>query len=329
MVDLAAGYSNRQRNTPVTPETPFLTFSTSKPFTALCIHQLAEQGRLELDAPVATYWPEFGCKGKQNATLRHVLLHQAGVPMRGLYRQIPLWYHWGWITRSVAALEAEYPPGTKTAYHAVNYGFILGEVVRRISGQPVERYLQENFLDPLDMKNTRLFLPWGWIGRAARIYSAHQEQAGAVWLFSRFSIRHSVVPAASLNSTARDLARFYQMLLNGGEMDGRRYVQPETIHRAVALGSEGMDASIGRVMRWAMGFHLGGIFGGNDPALHPFGTKSTQRTFGHSGQGSCVAWADPEASLVLAFTCNLLQSSDVTSQRCAELANAVWDCIHS
>ena len=159
IVDRADGIANVKRNTKVTPDTPFHCFSVTKPITAICIHKLIEEGKVELDAPIAEYWPEFGTKGKETATIRHALLHQAGIPMRGLYAQVPLWVNWKWITRSVAKLEAEYPPGTKSNYHFVNFGFILGEVVRRVTGVSIRSYLQENFLGPLKLKNTTLGLP--------------------------------------------------------------------------------------------------------------------------------------------------------------------------
>jgi CubicO group peptidase (beta-lactamase class C family) len=327
VVDLAAGLANLRRRKPVTPETPFLTWSTSKPFTAMCIHHLAEAGLIDLDAPVATYWPEFGCKGKQSATIRHVLLHQAGIPIRGLYKQLFLWSRWNLVTRNIASLRAEYQPGTKTAYHTVNYGFILGEVVRRVSGRPVRVYLHEHFLQPLGLKSTALGLPPAWRSQAAGIYSGHKAQNGAVVIFNIPRIRGAVIPAATLHSTGRDLATFFQMLLNDGVYAGRQYVQTLTIRQATTLGYEGYDHTIARPMRWALGFQVGGTFGDNDPDLNIFGHASSLNTFGHAGQGSCIAWADRDQQLVLAFTCNRLSYLEGSQRRWAELSNAAWDAI--
>lgn len=327
VVDRARGIANLRRKTPVLPDTPFNTWSTTKPFTAMCIHQLVEQGKIELDAPIATYWPEFGCKGKQSATVRHALLHQAGIPVRGLYTQIFLWPRWDRVARNVARLRAEFSPGTRTSYHMVNFGFILGEIVHRVSGLPIRVYLHEHFLRPLELKNSALGLPEPWRQRAAWIYSGHKEQDRAVFLFNLPPIRSAIIPAATLQSTARDLAVFYQMLLNGGVYAGQRYVQPATIQTATSMGYEGPDETIGKVMRWALGFHVGGVYPGGDPALQPYGRPSSVKTFGHAGQGSCIAWADPETQLVLAFTCNRLLDSDGTQRRWTELANAAWEAI--
>jgi len=327
VVDRAAGWADVRRRTPVTPETPFLTWSVSKPFTGMCVHRLIEEGRVELDARVAMYWPAFACRGKEGATIRHVFLHQAGVPVRGLHTQIPLWPHWELVTRNVAGLRAEFPPGTRTAYHMVNYGFILGEVVRRVTGQPIQDYLRQTYLAPLGMQHSWLGLPRGQWPRAARLYCGGSEQLGAVFVFSRRAIRGAVAPAATLNSTARDLAVFYQMLLNGGQYSGRRYVRPETIAAATTLGYEGPDDTIGLPMRWAYGFHLGGPIPGTDPAANGMGRGSTLRTFGHFGQASCMVWADPDADIVVAFTCNrLLNSAEVTA-RWRALSDAVWDAL--
>ena len=327
IVDRADGIANLRRKTPVLPSTPFMTWSTTKPFTAACIHKLVEEGKLDLDLPVAHYWPEFGCKGKESATVRHALLHQAGIPQRGLYTQIFLWSRWKLVTHNVARLRAEFAPGSRTAYHTVNYGFILGEIIRRISGQPVRVYLHEHFLQPLGLQNSALGLPGTWRKRAAGIYSGHKDQDGAVFVFNIPRIRGAVIPAATLNSTARDLAVFYQMLANGGVYAGERYLQSETIQAATRIGYEGPDLTIGKPMRWALGFHVGGVYKGGDPGLQPLGRCSTERTFGHAGQGSCIAWCDPQAQLVLAFTCNRLESSDGSQQRWAELANAAWEAV--
>src|SRR5512136_1744167 len=133
VVDRADGIANVHRKLKVTPDTPFNCFSLTKPFTAICIHKLIEEGRIDLEAPIARYWPEFGCRGKETATIRHTLLHQAGIPKRGINSQVFLWANWGWVTHNVAHLQAEYPPGSQSRYHLVNSGFILGEVLRRVT----------------------------------------------------------------------------------------------------------------------------------------------------------------------------------------------------
>jgi CubicO group peptidase (beta-lactamase class C family) len=327
LLDLAAGTADLRRKDPVTPNTPFLGFSVSKPFTALCVHQLIEAGRIEMDAPVAEYWPEFGCKGKETATIRHVFLHQAGIPSRGLYRQILHWPRWEWVIRNVARLPAEYPPGSRTAYHLVNFGFILGEVVRRVSGLPVDEYLHRHFLQPMGLKDTFLGLPAGERHRAAGLYPGSPETRNAVLVFRHPWVRSAVLPAATLNTTARDLGVFYQMLLNEGELDGKRYLQPETVHAATQLGVEGMDATLGVSMRWAYGFHLGGL-SLDGQAEYMMGSGSTMETFGHFGMGTCQAWADWRTGTAASFTCNQMLFRLESRRRWMEINDAVWEAVN-
>jgi CubicO group peptidase (beta-lactamase class C family) len=328
VLDRADGIANVQRKLKVTPDTPFNCFSISKPFTAICIHKLMEEGRIELDAPVAEYWPEFGTKGKETATIRHALLHQAGIPSRGLNRQIPLWVRWEWITASVANLPAEFPPGSKTAYHLVNFGFILGEVVRRVTGKPIGTYLQENFLQPLAMRNTYMGLPVRLQKNASHIYSGDESQSTIALVFNLPFIRAALVPAATLNSTARDLAVFFQMLLNHGTYAGKTYLKPETVARAIAVGYEGYDEQLHEDMRWGFGFDLGGVRKPTDPAsLLNFGYKSCSSTFGHIGQNSSMVWADMDSELVVSFTTNQLLSGEKCREMFRAISNAVWDAI--
>lgn len=328
VVDRAEGIANMHRKLKVTPDTQFHCFSITKPFTAVCIHKLIEECRVELDAPIAKYWPEFGSGGKETATIRHALLHQAGIPRRGLYGQIPLWVKWEWVTHNVANLQAEFPPGSKTAYHLVNFGFILGEVVRRVTGKPVESYLQENFLQPLHLRNTCLGLPVKKQKNASYIYSGDKMQSSAAFLFNLPAIRSAVIPAATLNSTARDLAVFFQMLLERGTYAGKVYLKPETVARAVSLGYEGYDEVLMGDIRWAFGFDLGGVIKPANPPLPlNYGMKSSLTTFGHCGQNSSMVWADSEKGLVVSFTTNRLLSDLESKERFQAISDAVWDAI--
>ncbi len=328
LIDLAAGLAQVKRRRPVKPETPFMVFSVSKPFAAMCLHRLLEAGQVDLDAPIATYWPEFGCRGKESATVRHALLHQAGIPVRGLGGEAFLCTNWGCVTRFVAGLKAEFPPGTQTAYHLVNFGYLVGELVRRVSGLPIEVYLRRYFLEPLGLRHSWLGLPYREQVRAATLYSSAPHQRDAALIFAWPHIRRAVIPAASVNSTARDLAVFYQMLLNGGQYAGTRYLQPDTIARATALHYDGYDGTFRESTRWGLGFQLGGPTLVGNVDTQPMGKGSSPRTYGHMGQGaSAITWADPDAQLVFAFTCNRLLSRPSAHARVKALADAVWDAL--
>jgi CubicO group peptidase (beta-lactamase class C family) len=324
--DGAAGLANIRKNVPVTKETPFLIFSSTKAFTAICIHHLVEAGKLELDAPVAVYWPEFGCKGKQSATIRHTLLHQAGIPTRGMPFQLLIWDSRALMARFIANLPAEWEPGSRMEYHLVNSGFILGELIYRVSGLTCQEYLQKFFIEPLGMKNTYTGLPFHLHPKAAHIYNQDPMQRGAAFLFNRAIYRRLFIPAASINNTARDLAVFYQMLNNGGTYAGKQYLKPETIQRATVLAYDGPNGNTGRRIRWSMGFTVGGYSEFPDKDIRMMGKNSTQFTFGHPGQGgAALAWADPESGIVFSFVNNRFQDAESVHRRFEVLADCVWD----
>jgi CubicO group peptidase (beta-lactamase class C family) len=326
-LDRAVGVANIKSGLPVTAETPFLCFSVTKPFTGLCIHQMIEQGRVSLDARVADYWPAFGCKGKQEVTIRQVFLHQAGIPSRGMRKQLLFWPSWRLITGSVARLEAEFAPGSKTAYHALNYGFVLGEVLRRVSGVAVRAYMQRELFVPLGMSNSWLGLPRAQRKRAAGVYCGDPGQQDIVRVMNVGFMRGAVVPAATLNSTARDIARFYQMVLNEGVYAGRRFVKPETLRAALTPGNESYDEYIGAVMRWGYGFHIGGLQRPDEPEGSGMGYGASLDSFGHFGQNSVMAWADRREQLVVVLTTNRLLNGTANTARFREISNAVWDAL--
>jgi len=326
LMDRAAGSFGGQA---VRPDTPFYSFSVSKAFTAMCVHKLAEEGKLSLDAPVAEYWPEFARNGKGGITIRHVFHHTAGIHGVNRYRQIPLWPFWRLVAADVASMTPEHPPGEKMAYHAVTFGFILGEVVRRVSGMGFEDYFQHSFARPLGLKNTWYRIPGQALRRSPRIISGAKDQDTLVRIFNLRPIRRAVIPAASLNSTAREMAVFYQMLVNLGSCGGRQYLRPETVQAAVQLGYRGWDEINLRDTLWAQGFHLGGRSAGSslngDETV--YGARSTNATFGHSGNRSSMAWGDMRHKVAVAFTCNRLIGYQEARQRWTELNNAVWDVL--
>lgn len=328
VVDRAAGLANIARRTPVTPDTPFMTYSVSKMLVGMCVHRLIDEGQVEWDAPIAGYWPEWGCNGKEKATIRHVFLHQAGLSLRGFVGEFLRIWNWDLLLKYVAGLKAEFEPGTRCSYHLVNYGFILGGVINHVAGLRPDVYLRQIYLDPLGMRNSYLSLPRQELHRVARIYCGNPRDRLFVYPLAIPFMRRALIPAASFNSTARDLAVFYQMLLNGGRYAGRLFVRPDTISAATALGYEGFDNLLNSNVRWAHGFHLGGNLNKEVDTPNGMGLKSTIRTFGHFGQDSCMAWADPDADTAVTFTCNRLIDEKLADLRWQELSDAVWNSLN-
>jgi CubicO group peptidase (beta-lactamase class C family) len=313
---------------PITTNTPFITFSVSKAFTAAAIWKLLEEGKIELDAPVARYWPEFGQKGKETATIRHALLHQVGIPAPHLKQQLFLWPSWRLVTRNVAREKALFPPGTQTAYHLVNFGFILGEVVRRVTGIPIDQYLYTNFFEPMKLTHTWMRIPKNALRSSPRLLLLPGASNQTVWLFNLPCIRHALIPAAGLHSNACELATFFQMLLNGGSYQGRQYLKPETIDLAAHSHYDGYDSYIKSNINWGLGLIIAESKSENfNPMERSQGYGSSIDTFSALGMGTCMVWADRNAKLVTAFTCNGMMGDDVTHTRWSALSNSVWDSI--
>ncbi len=310
------------------PETAYLTFSVSKGFTTCAILKLIDDGLIELDAPVATYWPEFGQRGKETATIRHTLVHQAGIPAPHLYQQLILWPFWNLVTRRVASYPAEFPPGSQTAYHMVNFGFILGEVVRRVTGMPIDRYLQQQFFKPMGLKRIWMRAPGKEESDSPRVVALSRSMKNTATLFNLHTIRRALIPAAGLHSNADCLAEFFSMLLNAGVYQGHQYLRPETIAEAASSQYNGLDNYVQTQMNWGLGFIMGGGMSANsDPTRNAMGTGSSSTSFGSFGMGTCMVWVDRDAQLVTAFTTNGMLSGSKSNERWAMISNAIWKAI--
>ena len=269
----------------------FLIYSASKPFVALLVHLLAARGQINLDDPVAAYWPHYAQHGKGSITIRHVLQHRSGVPIAGgLLATVKHMHHWHSSVRGAECARPKWPAGQMPAYHPITYGFILGELVQRVTGRSIKKVLFDEFVEPLGLHDLHLGLPDDALPRAIPVIADHYSEIVNQWQFNRRRIRQAVIPAANISTNARTLARFYQMLLRGGELDGVRVLQYQTIIEARRPSSDGMaDAFLQRPVRWAQGFQLGGP--GNDPRdmARIMGTFSSSETFGHGGNASCIA----------------------------------------
>ncbi len=294
-----------------TPDTPFCVFSTSKGITAMVVHLLHERGALDIADRVADHIPEYGAHGKGSITIAHVLAHRAGVaslPRKGLDldRIADREFLVEMLSEAKAVL-----PGKLLAYHAISGGFILGEIVHRVTGKNIRAVLAEEILDPLGFR-------WGNYGVApedveqvglnyvtgppllpplsmlvARVLSAPIDQVVELSNDPRFLDR--VIPSANLVTTANELSRFFELLRAGGELDGVRVMEPATIRRALAEQSHfEIDFSLGFPTRFSYGLMLGARL------LSLFG-PDTQHAFGHLGLINIMGWADPERGLSAAL----------------------------
>lgn len=305
------------------PDVLFLIYSASKSFVALLVHLLAQRGLLSLDDPVAAHWPEYGQNGKGTITVRHALQHRAGVPVAGgLLRTVLHLSDWERSVRDAEESRPRWPAGRVPAYHFVTYGFILGDVVGRV-GVPLREFLDRELLAPLGLDDVYLGLPDEVWHRHVPVRAGHRSEWINQIVFNRRKICQAVIPAVSISTTARQLARFYQMLLSGGELDGVRVLEEKTITEARRPSSDGeIDAFIKRPVRWAQGFQLGGPGPELRDLSRVMGASSSREAFGHAGNASCVAWADPTRRLAFAYLANLQQGNDEGIRHLGEVSDA-------
>jgi CubicO group peptidase (beta-lactamase class C family) len=306
------------------PDALFWIYSTSKPFVALLVHLLAQRGRLSLDDRVASYWPQFGQHGKDAITIRQVLQHRSGVPVaRSVLRDALAMTDWDRAIRNLEQARPSFVPGQVPAYHIISYGFILGELVRRVSGVPVQDFLSAELLDPLGLRDTHLGLPDPLWSRHVPVRG--QGPGGRIRqaFVNRRATRRAVIPAAGVSTTARDLARFYQALLRGGELNGVRILEPDTIEQARRPSSDGeLDRFLQLPMRWSQGFQLGNP--SQDPTVRrPMGRLSSPETFGHNGSNCCIAWADPTRQLVFVYLTDLLAAGHEGARHQSAVSDAI------
>jgi CubicO group peptidase (beta-lactamase class C family) len=306
----------------------FFLFSAGKPMVALCVHLLAERGELSLDGQVARYWPAFGQRGKDGITIRQVLQHRSGLPVaRGFALDALAMSDWPASVGFVERASPRYPPGEVPAYHVLSYGFILGELVQRVTSVPVAEFLRTQLLAPLGLSDTFLGLPAAQLPRHVPVAGRGPAEFASALVVNRAATRQAVVPAASVSSTARDLARLYQALLDGGELDGVRVLRPETIREATRPSSDGeTDRYLRLNVRWSAGFQLGGERGGAARAgggYSPMGQASSPRAFGHNGSYACIGWADPDRQLAVGYVTGLLVSRSVGAQHMAQVSDAI------
>ena len=290
---------------PLTPDTPISLFSASKAITAMVTHLLDQDGTVHIDDPVAEYIPEFGAHGKHTITLRDLLTHRAGIPSVPGSREDPEMLLD--VPRALQALYDAKPisaPSEQMAYHALSGGYLLGEVALRATGKTLREIIAERILDPLGFTFTNygvsedrasgvalnyvtgLPLPFPFSAAATRALGVTWEQATTISNDRRFHT--GIIPSANVMTTANEVSRFYQLLLNEGELDGVRVFEPRTIHRATSGSSRlRLDRTLLVPVRYGLGLLLG------HEVVSIYG-PGTPMAFGHPGFLGILCWADPE-----------------------------------
>jgi CubicO group peptidase (beta-lactamase class C family) len=298
-----------------TPATPFCVYSASKGITALLVHMLHDRGELDIFDRVTRYIPEYGARGKGHTTIAHVLAHRAGVPtIPRVLLDLDRADDREFIIHTLSEAKPFVRPGTLLAYHAISGGFILGEIIQRVTGQDVRSLLASEVLKPLGFR-------WGNYGVAP----ADVDQVGlayrtgpkllpplsnlvtralgspiddAVKMTNDPRFLTSVMPAASIITTADELGRFFEIFRRGGELDGVRVMRPQTLRRALRTQARlELDLTLGLPVRYSYGLMLGA------DVVSLYGLD-TDLAFGHLGLINIVGWADPQRGI----SCGLITS---------------------
>jgi CubicO group peptidase (beta-lactamase class C family) len=335
VVDAVAGIADPETGRPVTSDTLFYAYSVGKGATATVAHILVEQGLFGYDTRIVELWPEFGAHGKEKATVRHVLTHTVGVP--GVLADITPEYlcDWDKMCTIIADAEPWWEPGTKTAYHAYPFGYIVGEIVRRATGKPISQVLREEVTGPLGIADELFFgIPESELGRLARLEDAESSAEflasmpddapffklgpRAVTPTAEFGNRKDILMAdipAGGKMSARAVARMYAALL--GEVDGIRLVSPERLREISAVAFSGVDQIMGFPTTWALGYSVGRP--GSDAQESP-------TVFGYGGVGGSHAYTDTATGTTFALTKNRLTASfDAAEQVAGIVTKAVTE----
>lgn len=324
-----AAFGEARPGEPMSLAHRMLWLSSTKPLAALAIATLWERARLDLDDPVARHLPEFAAGGKEGITIRHLLTHTGGIRMLDTG-----WPELDWdaIVARVCARRSEpgWTPGRKAGYHLASSWFVLGELVRRLDGRPFERWVREEVFEPLGATSCWVGIPPDRLaGERARIAPMFEIVPGAdarelPWLGERQLTVCS--PGASGIGPIAELARVYEMLIAGGEWNGRRFLAPQTVAAVTARHRVGLlDHTFRTRLDWGLGVIVNSAHYGDAKAPYGYGPHAGPRTFGHSGARSSTAFADPDADLVVALAVNGLPDDETHRQRFERITAAIYE----
>jgi CubicO group peptidase (beta-lactamase class C family) len=308
----------------------FTVFSCSKGVTATCIHILADRGKLNYDDPIARHWPEFAANGKAGATIRHALTHQTGIPDMPPGFDTQMMVDWERMAGAIAAMQPRWQPGALCGYHGATYGWILGEVVRRIDGRHVKDFLQEEICTPLGIDSMFFGVPPEREHRVATLKDHEDVDLASVPtrylanmkvtpLFNESRVRRASLPAHGGIMNARSLATHCEMLFQGGEWKGARLLSAERVRIATQPAYEGEDVTLGLRVRRALGYSLGGT------GLGAIGDNP--EAFGHSGLGGSIGFADPARGIAFAYTKNYMEPRTIDEDSATIVYRAVLDAL--
>jgi CubicO group peptidase (beta-lactamase class C family) len=337
-LDLWGGYANPARTRSWSQETIVNVFSTTKMITALCILLLADRGDIDLDAPICQYWPGYTSHGKDRIRIRHVLSHTAGVPAFSPRVAFEDLYDWGKIIHILENEKPWWKPGTRLGYHTLTYGFLLGEVVRRVTGKTLGHFLRDEITGPLGI-DFFIGLPEEEENRVAEVVPAQQKfmpfQVALVKLlfptamkiaanpplrgedFNSPRCHAAEIPAGNGIGNARSVAQLGSILASGGSYNGRQIIARSMVERAITEQIRGKDAiAFRRPSAWGLGV----LLLNKDLLLGP-------RSFYATGLGGSICVMDLERNVTLAYVMNRMAELSEGDSRSIPLVQKLRECL--
>jgi len=352
VVDLWAG-SRNEAGEPWEADTIALSYSTTKGVASTLLHVLADRGLVDYDSPVAKYWPEFSQNGKAKITIREVMSHQAGLyDIRALVDDAHAMLDWEAMTDALARAKPAHPSGAAMGYHGLTYGWLVGEVIQRVSGMRFAEALEKEIAAPLGLDGLYCGLPKAEFGRRAHLVgqglhatSSQLERArrfgkavnrgfelaridvdlrklaGALippgmdaFDFNSEDVVAASIPSANGMFNARSLAKLYALLANEGEFDGVRLLSKRTVRIASTIQSRRRDVVVPIPMHWRLGYHRAPV------------ARRLPNAFGHAGYGGSGAWADPDQRLAVALVLNSGVGTPFGDLRLVRVGTAAATC---
>lgn len=336
IVDLWGGHADGDKTRPWDKDTIVNVYSTTKTMCALTALLVADRGGFDFNDPVAKYWPEFAANGKQDVTIAHLMSHSAGLsgwkePITGEDL-----YDWEKATSLLAAQAPFWKPGTQPGYHALTQGYLVGEVIRRVTGKSVGTVFREEIAEPLgadfhiglpaseDHRVADLIPPPVGTaigaGQQTEIQKNMTSNPGIDVLATRTRAwRGAEIPAAGGTGNARSVALVHTILANGGEAQGKRFLSEAGVRKALELQVEGQDLVLGVPARFGLGFGLGG---GAVPLPSP-------NAMYWGGYGGSVIIIDMDTRMTYAYAMNKMAGTTVGDMRAFSLLGALWGAMAS
>ncbi|MFX1344792.1 MAG: serine hydrolase domain-containing protein [Promethearchaeota archaeon] len=340
VIDIWAGYADAAQTRPWEQDTIVNVYSTTKVMTTLCVLMLVDKGLIDLDAPVAKYWPEFAQEGKEKLPVRFILSHTSGLPGFDQIVQPKTLCDWDRIINILAAQKSWWEPGTKSGYHAATFGFLLGEVVRRVTGKSIGTFFRDEVAIPLKA-DFYIGLPKEHDSRVAELIPPTpidpslmgeiDPQSISVRVFGNPALddklvaesltrewRAAEIPASNGHGNARSIARIASVLACGGEIDGLRLLSSQMIEKAIEEQSYDTDLVYTFPVRYGLGFGLVS----KDRPISP-----NPRAFYWGGWGGSHVTMDLDAKLSWAFAMNKLMVTLLGDPRTERIREALYKAL--